>query len=116
MSDITIERKKKERRYVLCVVAMVAVCLAVAVVELSVGALQIDPVASVLALFGIGAPLRTSTRFNRSGCRARRAPSSQAPVWRLPAPRCKACWKTRWLPLPRWAFLRARPSVRRWPS
>lgn len=72
MSDITIERKKKERRYVLCVVAMVAVCLAVAVVELSVGALQIDPVASVLALFGIGAPQDVNTvqsiRLPRTAC------------------------------------------------
>ena len=72
MSDITIARKKKERRYVLCVVAMVAVCLAVAVVELSVGALQIDPVASVLALFGIGAPQDVNTvqsiRLPRTAC------------------------------------------------
>lgn len=72
MPDITIERKKKERRYVLCVVAMVAVCLAVAVVELSVGALQIDPVASVLALFGIGAPQDVNTvqsiRLPRMAC------------------------------------------------
>lgn len=72
MSDITIKRKKKERRYVLCVVAMVAVCLAVAVVELSVGALQIDPVASVLALFGIGAPQDVNTvqsiRLPRTAC------------------------------------------------
>lgn len=72
MSDITIERKKKERRYVLCVVVMVAVCLAVAVVELSVGALQIDPGASVLALFGIGAPQDVNTvqsiRLPRTAC------------------------------------------------
>lgn len=53
MTDITVARKKQERRYVFCIVAMVAICLAVAVMELSMGALSIDPIESVLALFGI---------------------------------------------------------------
>ena len=34
MTDITVSRKKQERRYVFCIVAMIAVCLAVAVMEL----------------------------------------------------------------------------------
>ena len=54
MADIADARKKQERRYVFCIVAMVAVCLIVAVMELSMGALSIDPIESVLALFGIG--------------------------------------------------------------
>ena len=40
MTDITVARKKQERRYVFCIVAMVTICLAVAVMELSMAALD----------------------------------------------------------------------------
>lgn len=84
MTDITVSRKKQERRYVFCIVAMVAVCLAVAVMELSMGALSIDPIESVLALFGIGSAQNVNTvrwltysrqrtaHFQRTVCRHRR--------------------------------------------
>lgn len=72
MADITYARKKQERRYVFCIVAMVAVCLAVAVMELSMGALSIDPIESVLALFGIGSTQNVNTvqsiRLPRTVC------------------------------------------------
>lgn len=72
MADITDARKKQERRYVFCIVAMVAVCLAVAVMELSMGALSIDPIESVLALFGIGSAQNVnivqSIRLPRTVC------------------------------------------------
>lgn len=72
MADITDARKKQERRYVFCIVAMVAVCLAVAVMELSMGALSIDPIESVLALFGIGSAQDVNTvqsiRLPRTAC------------------------------------------------
>lgn len=72
MTDITVSRKKQERRYALRIVAMFAICLAVAVVELSLGALQIDPIDSVLALFGIGSPQDVNTvqsiRLPRTAC------------------------------------------------
>lgn len=72
MADITDARKKQERRYVFCIVAMVAVCLAVAVMELSMGALSIDPIESVLALFDIGSAQNVNTvqsiRLPRTVC------------------------------------------------
>lgn len=72
MTDITVSRKKQERRYVFCIVAMIAVCLAVAVMELSMGALSIDPIESVLALFGIGSAQDVNTvqsiRLPRTVC------------------------------------------------
>lgn len=72
MADITDARKKQERRYVFCIVAMVAVCLIVAVMELSMGALSIDPIESVLALFGIGSAQNVNTvhsiRLPRTVC------------------------------------------------
>lgn len=72
MADITDARKKQERRYVFCIVAMVAVCLAVAVMELSMGALSIDPIESVLALSGIGSAQNVNTvqsiRLPRTVC------------------------------------------------
>lgn len=72
MADITDARKKQERRYVFCIVAMVAVCLIVAVMELSMGALSIDPIESVLALFGIGSTQNVNTvqsiRLPRTVC------------------------------------------------
>lgn len=72
MTDITVSRKKQERRYVFCIVAMVAVCLAVAVMELSMGALSIDPIESVLALFGIESAQNVNTvqsiRLPRTVC------------------------------------------------
>lgn len=72
MTDITVSRKKQERRYVFCIVAMVAICLAVAVMELSMGALSIDPIESVLALFGIGSAQDVNTvqsiRLPRTVC------------------------------------------------
>ena len=72
MADITDARKKQERRYVFCIVAMVAVCLAVAVMELSMGALSIDPIESVLALFGIESAQNVNTvqsiRLPRTVC------------------------------------------------
>jgi len=61
MSEITLERKRKERRYVLAIVLMAIVCLAVAVVELSSGASNINPIESVLALFGYGTPQNVNT-------------------------------------------------------
>ena len=72
MPSITASRKKQERRYILRIVAMVATCLIVAVVELSLGALQIDPIDSVRALFGIGSPQDVNTvqsiRLPRTVC------------------------------------------------
>lgn len=72
MTDITVSRKKQERRYAFCIVAMVAVCLAVAVMELSMGALSIDPIESVLALLGIGSAQDVNTvqsiRLPRTVC------------------------------------------------
>lgn len=72
MPSITASRKKQERRYILCIVAMVATCLVAAVVELSLGALQIDPIDSVRALFGIGSPQDVNTvqsiRLPRTVC------------------------------------------------
>ena len=72
MADLTDARKKQERRYVFCIVAMVAVCLAVAIMELSMGALSIDPIESVLALFGIGSAQNVNTvqsiRLPRTVC------------------------------------------------
>ncbi len=72
MTDITVARKKRERRYAFCIVAMVAICLAVAVMELSMGALSIDPIESVLALFGIGSAQDVNTvqsiRLPRTVC------------------------------------------------
>ena len=61
MSDITSERKRTERRYVLCIVGMVIVCVAVAIVALSSGASNISPLDSVLALFGQGTPQNVNT-------------------------------------------------------
>lgn len=111
MADITDARKKQERRYVFCIVAMVAVCLAVAVMELSMGALSIDPTESVLALFGIGSAQNVNTvqsiRLPRTVC----APSYRVPALRLPAQHCKACWKIPSLPLPPSAFPKVRHSV-----
>lgn len=72
MSDITIARKKQERRYILCIVGMVVFCLMVAIVELSMGALQINPIDSVCALFGIGSSQDVNTvqsiRLPRTVC------------------------------------------------
>lgn len=72
MSDITIARKKQERRYILCVIGMVVFCLMVAIVELSMGALQINPIDSVRALFGIGSSQNVNTvqsiRLPRTVC------------------------------------------------
>lgn len=72
MSDITIARKKQERRYILCIIAMVVFCLMVAIVELSMGALQINPIDSVRALFGIGSSQNVNTvqsiRLPRTVC------------------------------------------------
>ena len=56
MPDITTERKKQERRYVLIIVVLAVVCTAIAVIELSCGASKITPWESMLALFGIGTP------------------------------------------------------------
>ena len=71
-SDITSSRKKQERRYVLCIVGMALVCLVVAVIELSFGASKINPIESVLALFGIGTPQDINTvqsiRLPRTVC------------------------------------------------
>lgn len=72
MSDITIARKKQERRYILCIIGMVVFCLMVAIVELSMGALQINPIDSVRALFGIGSSQNVNTvqsiRLPRTVC------------------------------------------------
>lgn len=72
MSDITITRKKQERRYILCIIGMVVFCLMVAIVELSMGALQINPIDSVRALFGIGSSQNVNTvqsiRLPRTVC------------------------------------------------
>lgn len=61
MADITAARKRTERRYAAAIAVMAAVCLVVAVVELSSGALALDPATSVLALFGIGTPQDVNT-------------------------------------------------------
>lgn len=72
MADITASRKRQERRFVLCIGCMALVCLAVAVVELSLGASRINPVESVLALFGCGTPQDVNTvqaiRLPRTVC------------------------------------------------
>ena len=72
MSEITIARKKQERRYILCIIGMVVFCLMVAIVELSMGALQINPIDSVRALFGIGSSQNVNTvqsiRLPRTVC------------------------------------------------
>ena len=54
MTDVTLERKRQERRYILAIIAMAVVCAVVAVVELSTGASNLNPIDSVLALFGQG--------------------------------------------------------------
>ncbi len=61
MTDITASRKRTERRYIAAIAIMAAVCLGVAIVELSSGALALDPATSVLALFGIGTPQDVNT-------------------------------------------------------
>ena len=71
-TDITSLRKRQERRYVLCIVGMVLVCLVVAAIELSFGASKLNPIESVLALFGIGTPQDINTvqsiRLPRTVC------------------------------------------------
>jgi iron complex transport system permease protein len=61
MSEITRARKKQERRYVLAIIGMGIVCAIVAVIELSTGASNINPIDSVFALFGIGTPQDVNT-------------------------------------------------------
>ena len=61
MADITSARKKKERRYIICILAMVVVCLVVAVIELSSGASKLNPIESLMALFGNGTPQDVNT-------------------------------------------------------
>ena len=72
MTDITSSRKRQERRYVLCIVGMAVVCLVVAVFELSSGASNMNPLESVLALFGSGTPQDVNTvqsiRLPRTVC------------------------------------------------
>jgi len=71
-TDITSLRKRQERRYVLCIIGMVLVCLIVAAIELSFGASKLNPIESVLALFGIGTPQDINTvqsiRLPRTVC------------------------------------------------
>ena len=71
-TDITSLRKRQERRYVLCIVGMVLGCLVVAAIELSFGASKLNPVESVLALFGVGTPQDINTvqsiRLPRTVC------------------------------------------------
>ena len=71
-SDITSARKKQERRYVLCIVGMVLVCVVVAIIELSSGASKLNPIESVMALFGNGTAQDVNTvqsiRLPRTVC------------------------------------------------
>lgn len=110
MTDITVARKKQERRYVFCIVAMVAICLAVAVMELSMGALSIDPIESVLALFGIGSAQDVNTvqsiRLPRTVC----AIVSGAGL-ALAGAALQSVLENPWLPLPPSAFPRTQHSV-----
>lgn len=110
MADITDARKKQERRYVFCIVTMVAVCLAVAVMELSMGALSIDPIESVLALFGIGSAQDVNTvqsiRLPRTAC----AIVSGAGL-ALAGAALQSVLETPLLPLPPSAFPKVRHSV-----
>ena len=72
MHDITHERKRKERRYILTIVVLALICLCVSVIELSVGASKITPIESVMALFGYGTPQDINTvqsiRLPRTVC------------------------------------------------
>ncbi len=61
MSQITLERKQEERRYVVLIAVMLFICLLVAVIELSVGASKINPIESMMALFGYGTPQEVNT-------------------------------------------------------
>ncbi len=61
MAQITLERKRAERRFAIMIVLMVIVCLALAVVALSVGASRLTPIDSLFALFGFGSPVDVNT-------------------------------------------------------
>ena len=61
MHDITLSRKRQERRYVLAIIVMTMACIALAIVELSTGASSLSPLDSVLALFGQGTPQDVNT-------------------------------------------------------